>query len=347
MDAPRIPIRNVYYMLCYAWRFLTQADLVDLDRIPGENVLDLLTAVLLQGVEHLARRGLEQDYDSHAEEITGVRGRIDALQSARRFLLKHGRAACIFDELSVDTLPNRIIKSTLCTVECNSDLHHELRPRVHRLRKQLVGISEIDVTPLSFRRVQLHGNNRYYRFLLNVCRIIQDNSLVDSQPGKFRFYDFVRDERVMSQIFQSFLYQFAKQEILDWKVERINIGWQADSDTDPTLAFLPRMETDIVLRRDDACLIVDAKYYQTTMSSRYGVAKFHIGNLYQLLSYLTNYRKGPDEEVKGMLVYPKVDRVVSEHYRIKGFDVSLRTIDMNQSWPQIRAELVTIFDCSA
>jgi 5-methylcytosine-specific restriction enzyme subunit McrC len=247
----------------------------------------------------------------------------------------------------VDTLPNRIIKSTLRTVECNGDLQHELRQRVHRLRKQLVGISEIVVTPLSFRRIQLHGNNRCYRFLLNVCRLIQDNSLVDSQSGKFRFYDFARDERIMSQIFQSFLYQFARQEVLGWKVERINIQWQAHSETDPTLAYLPRMETDIALRRDDACLIVDAKYYQKTMSSRYGVDKVHIVNLYQLLGYLTNYRKGPTEEVKGMLVYPKVDRVVAEHYRIKGFDVSLRTVDMNQPWPQIHAELISIFDCLA
>jgi 5-methylcytosine-specific restriction enzyme subunit McrC len=330
-------------MLCYAWNYIQQADLVDLDQIQGENVLDLLAVVLVQGVEHLARRGLEQNYMSHEEEISGVRGRIDSLRSARRFLLKHGKAACIFDELNVDTLANRIVKSTLRTLESQSDLHTELRQRVHRLRKQLPGILEISVTPRSFRTVQLHGNNQYYRFVLNVCRLIQDNSFVDSRAGQFRFYDFVRDERVMSRIFQDFLYQFAKQEAIGWKVDRTNIPWEANSETDPTLAFLPRMETDITLRREDTCLIVDAKYYGRTMTSRFGVDKFHVGNLYQLLGYLTNYPRRSDEEVRGMLVYPKVNRVVAERYRIKGFDVSLRTVDMSQPWPQIHQELIPIF----
>jgi 5-methylcytosine-specific restriction enzyme subunit McrC len=47
-----------------------------------------------------------------------------------------------------------------------------------------------------------------------------------------------------------------------------------------------------------------------------------------------------------MLVYPKVDRVVAERYRIKGFDVSLRTVDMNQSWSKIHEELIFIFRSS-
>lgn len=343
MDAPRIPIRNVYYMLCYAWRHVKQAELVDLDRLPGENVLDLLATVLVQGVEHIARRGLEQGYESREDEIAGVRGRIDVLRSAARFLPQHGKAACIFDELSVDTLPNRLIKSTLRTIEGHSGLDRELRHQVHLLRRRLPGISEIKVSAQDFRRVQLHGNNRYYGFLLGVCKLIQDNSLLDSQSGQFRFYDFLRDERVMSQVFQNFLYQFAKQKISGWSVSRNHIRWDASSETDPTLSLLPRMETDITLRREDCCLIVDAKYYQRTMDGRFGKEKFHVENLYQLMGYLTNYVAQLAEKVCGMLVYPKVDRAVSERYRIHGFDVSLHTVDLSQPWPKIHEELVSIF----
>ncbi|MEX3690653.1 5-methylcytosine-specific restriction endonuclease system specificity protein McrC [Paraburkholderia sp. BR14263] len=343
MEAPLIPIRNVYYMLCYAWNYVRQAELVDLDRLPGEHVLDLLAIVLVQGIEHLARRGLEQGYEHREDEIAGVRGRIDVLRSARRFLPKHGKAACVFDELSVDTLPNRIIKSTLRTLESHPILASELRNRVHRLRRRLPGISEVHVTAQSFRRVQLHANNRYYAFLLSVCRLILSNSFVDSGSGKFRFYDFVRDEKVMSGVFQNFLYHFVRQEISDCQVDRPHIDWMANSETDPTLALLPRMETDITLRRGNKCLIVDAKYYQKTMANRYRSEKFHIENLYQLMSYLTNYKACSDEEVSGMLVYPKVDRGVSERYRIQGFEVSLQTVDMNQPWPQIHNELVSIF----
>jgi 5-methylcytosine-specific restriction enzyme subunit McrC len=214
---------------------------------------------------------------------------------------------------------------------------------VHQLRKQLPGISEVDVTRGAFRKVQLHGNNRYYRFLLNICTLVHDNSFVDPQSGQFRFYDFVRDERIMSEVFQNFLYQFSRQEISGWRVSRGHIQWKASSKTDPTLALLPRMETDITLHRRDTCLIVDAKYYQKTMARRFGSERFHVENLYQLIGYLTNYLAQPGENVCGMLVYPRVDRTVSERYRIQGFEVSMHTVDLNQPWPQIHNDLVSLF----
>lgn len=347
MERPLIPIRNVYYMLCYAWNYVRQAELVELEQLPGENVLDLLAVVLVQGVEHLARRGLEQSYEQRQDEIAGVRGRIDVLRSTRRFLPQHGKATCIFDELSVDTLPNRIIKSTLRALERHSALASKVRHRVHQIRSQLPGISEVHVTTQAFRRVQLHANNRYYAFLLSVCKLIAENSFVDSESGKFRFYDFVRDERVMSGVFQNFLYHFAKREISTCQVDRPHINWSASSETDPTLAFLPRMETDMVLRQGNQCLIVDAKYYHKTMISRFGSEKFHIENFYQLMSYLSNYEVRPGEIASGMLIYPKVNRPLSERYCIQGFDVSLRTVDLNQPWPNIHKDLMSIFSFSA
>ena len=60
MDAPRIPIQNLYYLLCYAWNHLKQGEMVDVSNVPSTELVDLFAVVLCQGVEHLARRGLEQ-----------------------------------------------------------------------------------------------------------------------------------------------------------------------------------------------------------------------------------------------------------------------------------------------
>ncbi|VAC73990.1 5-methylcytosine-specific restriction enzyme subunit McrC [Enterobacter hormaechei] len=40
MNQPAIPIRNIYYMLTYAWNHLQDAKIVNLDAIPANNLLD-------------------------------------------------------------------------------------------------------------------------------------------------------------------------------------------------------------------------------------------------------------------------------------------------------------------
>ena len=50
MTDRRIPVANVYYLLCYAWRHVAESDLVRLDTLEGfEKVHDLLGSVLAQG----------------------------------------------------------------------------------------------------------------------------------------------------------------------------------------------------------------------------------------------------------------------------------------------------------
>lgn len=343
MGAYDIPINNVYYMLCYTWKYLKPTELVDLANTSCSSMLNLLSNVLVHGVEHLARRGLEQGYETCEEEVAGIRGRMDVLRSARRFLPQHGKAACSFDELSVDTLPNQIINSTFRLL-CNQDeLDADIRQKIQRIRRELSAISDITISSQTFRKVQLHGNNRYYRFLLSVCQLIHGNTLVEPQSGKFRFYDFVRDERIMAGIFQNFLYQFSRQEIRGWQtVSRNHIPWDASSETDPDLALLPRMETDITFRKAGWCRIVDAKYYRKTLAERYETEKYHVAHLYQLLTYLANYRAKENEMVSGMLIYPLVDRPLSECYQIKGFDVAMHTVDLNQPWQHIHHQLIDI-----
>lgn len=339
MDAARIPIKNIYYMLCYSWNQLRQGELVDVSRVPTTELVDLFALVLCDGVEHVARRGLETGYEMHEEEIAGVRGRLDILRSTRRFLPMHGRAACGFDELTVNTLPNQILKSTLCKLVRTRNLCSELRKRVNKLNRDMNGVSAISISNSTFGRIQLHSNNRFYKFLLNVAEIIHSSLLVDSKVGDFRFRDFVRDERTMARVFQNFLFNFIRSEIPGWSARREYISWRTDESIHPGLSLLPRMETDISLSCGTRHLIVEAKYYQETLTERFGVEKFHSGNIYQLMSYLTNAVREEGNVLEGLLIYPRVNRTLRERYRIQGYDVTVATVDLNQDWPEIKKEI--------
>lgn len=41
VEQPVIPVRNIYYMLTYAWGYLQEIKQADLEAIPGNNLLDI------------------------------------------------------------------------------------------------------------------------------------------------------------------------------------------------------------------------------------------------------------------------------------------------------------------
>ncbi len=341
MSVSQIPIQNLYYLLCYAWNQLDEGSLVDVSKLPSTELVDLFAIVLVKGVEHVARRGLERGYNPHEEELRGIRGRIDILSTARRFLLKHGRAACNFDELTTNTLANQIIKATLRHLARDPDIDCDNRSAVLRLARNLLGVDDIVVTGQSFRRIQLHGNNGFYRFLLNVCELIHGAWLVDQSKGHHRFRDFLRDERKMAYVFQYFVYNFLRIERSDLKVFREHISWKAESGMDPTLSLLPRMETDVSILAGDRKIIIDTKYYREALSAHYETEKLHSGNLFQLLSYLLNLKR-PGDKIEGLLLYPAVDRKLDVLYEILGIPVRVKTINLEQPWHLIRDDLMRL-----
>ena len=161
--------------------------LVSKSKLRSTQLVDLFALVLLGGINHLARRGLEQGYQSKEEEVVGLRGRVELVASARRMLLIHGRALCTFDELSVDTLQNRILKATVRVLSAVPTVDRGLRKRLIDTYRSLDGIQDIRVSHSTFRSVQLHSNNRFYRFLLNVCELVSGAWLVDERSGSYVF----------------------------------------------------------------------------------------------------------------------------------------------------------------
>jgi 5-methylcytosine-specific restriction enzyme subunit McrC len=337
--ASTIPIKNVYYLLCYAWNRLEQGAIVDVDQVPTTELVDLFAFVLCDGLRHLSRRGLEQGYQLKEEELIGVRGRLDVANSVRRFLFMQGRSFCSFDEISADTSANRILKATLKVLLGAQDLDNGLRKRVYASYRSLQGIRDIALSRKAFKSVRVTSNNLFYRFLLDVCNLVFESLLVDESSGSSRFRDFTRDEDKMARLFQSFLFNFIARECPRWTVKSENIKWRATSETDPGLALLPRMQTDISALRQGEYRIIDAKFYSQTLGSFFDAEKIHSANLYQMTSYLMNAPAAGGFEANGMLIYPRVDRVLREQYEILGRKISVCTVSLDAPWWAIDQEI--------
>ncbi len=339
----QIPIENIYYLLCYAWDALDEADEVAIDPIENDNIFELLAAVLFAGTTHLLKRGLDRSYLRHDDETCTIKGKLDLGQSLKKNLLYNGRAQCLFDELSHDNLQNQILKSTLYILAGSQSLNSKLRDVAAQLYRRLHGVDQVPLTEEVFDLVHLNRNNRFYGLLLHICKLIVCNQLPSEERGKSTFRDFFRDERQMNVLFEEFLRNFYRREKPDCLVSRPQVHWQMTPATDEASKLLPKMHPDIVLDTEDRVTIMDAKYYREALGGRFDQEKLISPNLYQLFAYYENFDSG-EKKKEAMLVYPTVSRTIDVRYLRGGDSLRICTINLNQPWKGIKNDLLQLVD---
>ena len=350
MNDNRIPIANIYYLLCYAWENFGAHGVEWLDELDElENVHDLLGKMLAEGTVRLIRRGIDRGYREVREDLAGVRGKVAVGETAKRALRARGRVTCDYEELSHDVLHNCILRSTLRSLMRLRDLHSDVRVEVRNAYARLDGVSVVPLNRRLFQQVHLDHNRRYYRFLLSVCRLIHEQLLVNEESGETTFTA-VSDER-MDRLYENFIIGFYRREQDRYRVNHPGrtIAWADEGTPDQYSSMLPRMEADIILEAPDRRIIMDAKYYQEAFRDRYGTKKLHSDNLYQLLAYLRNREATVVSGVRheGMLLYPTVDAPVRVDVCLEGFSIRARSIDLAQDWRNIRQDMLDLIDCPA
>jgi len=353
----RIPILNVYYLLCYAWRHVQERDTRRLASLADlSTVQDLLGKVLATGVNHLVRRGIDRGYVERREDLAGIRGKLAVSETAKRALRSQARAACDFEELSVDILPNRILRTSLGSLlSPRIPLDRSIRGEVRSAYRRLDGVSRVRLKRNTFGQVQLGGQRRVYHHLLSVCRLLHRSAMVDEKTGHTAFRDFRRDKATMWRLFEDFVTGFYEREQRAYVVNpggRRRIAWTGTDATDAAnRARIPVMEADVILESPERRIILDTKFYRDALArgrgsgTGTGTGKLHSNNLYQLLAYLRNRQAtrpdGPRHE--GILLYPQVgDEPLRAEVWLEGFRIQARTVDLGRDWRRIHEEMLGV-----
>ncbi len=183
-------------------------------------VQDLLGKVLATSVNHLVRRGIDRGYVERREDLAGIRGKLAVSETAKRALRSRARAACDFEELSVDILPNRILRTSLRgLLSPRITLDRSVRGEVRSAYRRLDGVSRVRLKRNTFGQVQLGGQRRVYHHLLSVCRLLHRSSVVDETTGRTAFRDFRRDKATMWRLFEDFVTGFYDREQQAYRVK--------------------------------------------------------------------------------------------------------------------------------
>ncbi|HEL0590400.1 5-methylcytosine-specific restriction endonuclease system specificity protein McrC [Streptococcus equi subsp. zooepidemicus] len=333
-----IKIQNVYYMMAYAFQTLNEQGYKDVATEQFNNVAELCAAILTKGVSLQIKRGLGREYISETETLSGIRGKINITESIKTQAMLRKQMVCTYDEFSVNTYMNRIIKTTMVKL-LHADIDKARKKELKKLLVFLADVDELDIHAINWKQ-QYDRNNQSYRMLVSVCYLVLKGLLQTTSNGTTRMMEFV-DEQRMCRLYEKFILEYYRKEHPEITANASQIPWQLD---DNFRDMLPIMQTDIMLSQGAKILIIDAKYYEHTTQTQYDKHTLHSNNLYQIFTYVKNkeyeLREKP-HEVAGMLLYAKTEEAVQpdQKYMMSGNRVSVKTLDLNQDFSEISKQL--------
>jgi len=336
-------IQNIYYMLSYAFQVLNEQGYKDVATEQFENVAELCAAILGKGISLQLKRGLGKEYIEKTESLSSIRGKIDISESIKTQTIQKKQLICSYDEFSVNSYLNRIIKTTV-ELLIRSDIS---KVRKKQLKKLLVFFGDVDTLDLHKInwKIQFNRNNQTYRMLIAICFLVIKGLLQTQSDGTTRLMDFL-DEQRMCRLYEKFILEYYNKECPQVNATASQIPWALD---DGIGTMLPVMQSDIMLTQGNKVLIIDAKYYTHTTQAQFDVHTLHSANLYQIFTYVKNKDTEFGEQphtVSGMLLYAATDEVIQPNndYQMSGNRISVKTLDLNKDFAEIKAQLNTIVD---
>ena len=339
-----IIIKNIYYMLSYAFTTLRESVYEDVQKETFDSIYNLFAAILSKGISLQLKQGLYREYINCVENLAVVRGKIEMPGTIRNRLAHCAQVTCDFDELSQNNLFNQILKSVVLLLLKQKDVSPQYKVALKREMLFFADIDEVDLKQVRWTDIRFQRNNRTYQLLLSICQLIVEGMLMTTEDGEYHLASFI-DEQKMHRLYEKFILEYYAQEfaqhVKGFSARASQIPWDLD---DGYVGLLPDMQTDITLSYGDQILIIDAKYYQHSLQENFGVHKVHSGNLYQIYTYVKNKEaqvKGSDRKVSGMLLYARTNELLApdDMYRISGNKISVQTLDLNKEFSFISAQL--------
>lgn len=338
-----IRIQNIYYMLAYAFQVLNEQGYKKIATEDFENTAELCAAILSRGISTQIKRGLGKEYISSSEALSSLRGKIDISETIKTQALQRKQMVCLYDEFSVDSYMNQIIKSTVLLL-LRVDI---TKSRKKELRKLLVFFE--DVKPIDLHSVnwniRYNRNNQTYRMLIGICFLVVKGLLQTQTDGSTKLMDFF-DEQRMHRLYEKFILEYFRREFPQITASASQIPWQLDDDTS---AMLPVMQTDIMLTCGEKVLIIDAKYYTHSTQVQYDKHTIHSNNIYQIFTYVKNKEAEVADiphEVSGMLLYARTDEEIypESEYRMSGNRIEVRTLNLDEDFAMIKSQMNGIIE---
>lgn len=307
---PKLSVDRVFFLLGYARnvRFAPVATTL----AAREGIVDPFVSAFLNVLQRALRRGLLMSYVEREEALATIRGRIRFAEQARR---RYGLPLPIevrYDDHTVDTEANRLVKAALRRIE-------RLRLRDPSLRRRAAdGVTSFEtVADVAFdpQRLPSFAYTRLeerYRPVLELAALLVKNTSVELHAGGASTSAILFD---MNDVFEDFVWAAVGDELR--RVLPTNYRWRQGKSIALDEDQRVRPEPDLSLWQGKLCVFVgDVKYKDTKQGE--------VDDLYQLLAYCS--AAGLDD---GLLLYAEKSSGANVHRVVRGGPrLRVETVDL-------------------
>lgn len=175
--------------------------------------------------------------------------------------------------------------------------------------------------------------------LMNVCYFVLKGSLLTTETGKYKIATFLEEH--MDRLFEHFVLEYYRKHHKELSANPDKISWNINFDEPTDIELLPDMRSDIVLHKNGRTLIIDTKYYSSTLQKHFDKFTIHSHNLYQIFTYVKNLDIENSGNVRGLLLYAKTDEEKSPCLSASfGKNrIFVRVLDLSKSFNLIKEQL--------
>ncbi len=309
--------RALVHMLAVAWGVPVADSEAALLGTQRQDLLEILVRLFADTLYSAVRRGLPHRYRLREETLPLLRGKLDMRRQLASHAFRSDQLACTFDELSVDTPLNRVLKSAVVRLtsatrsSVNSRRLSELSARF-----EFVGDS---LDPLR-ERVRLDRTNRAFHRLHNLARLFLAGDWQSTTTGGSEGIALLFP---MNELFEEFVGRSMRVALARRSVLLQHTGHYALTGQHGDLFAL---RPDIVVDDD---ILIDTKWKE--LNPRESTVGVDQADVYQMLAYARAY-----EAQRLVLIYPwhegLADPGIYRRWRIKGtstrFDIA--TVDVGR-----------------
>lgn len=335
-------VKNIYWMMVYAFRGLEKKEIKSLSTEEFDSIYDLFCEIFNICLTEQIKKGLKNEYIMISEKTPTIKGKLNIDETIKLNLINTTKVICEYDEFSINTYMNKIIKSTaILLINSNKIRNIYIKEKLKKNIKYLGDIDTIDLKRINWNSIKFSKNNISYRVLINVCYLIVNGTILTQDEGEIILSDFIDDQK-MHKLYEKFILEYYKVHFPQLKPSVRHIDWNVECEEE-SLALLPNMITDITLQYEGKTLIIDAKYYSNIFQKSYmnDNEKFKSNNLYQIFTYVKNADTDQTGKVKGMLLYAKTDEdfIKPAKYNMNNNDIFIDSLNLDNDFELIKNKL--------
>lgn len=346
--ATKIPLRNIWLLFLYAADLVHVKDQWKVAPESAKDLPELVARLLVHVVEQRLRRNLSRGYLPKHAVLPRVRGRIDILQTVTGQLLERGHIACSFEEHTMHTPRNRLVRAALDYLAiCVEDAEVVHACRSLSLALGRLGVGSAKPSRAEMAADQIGRNEAPDLLMVNLARMAFETLIPSEQEGGTNALKADTSPHLVRRLFEQAVANALRLELepQGWQVRAgRRLKWPVNSASNSVLSYLPSMQTDIELTHhaQRRKVVIDTKFTHIFAATQYRDEVLKSGYLYQLYAYLrTQEEIGLEKGWKseGMLLHPQVDGVIDEHIDLQGHRMRFKTINLMCSAQHLETQL--------